>query len=67
MDERRKASLLWGVAGGLAFLVLTQGARLFADLPMGLPRLVPVAVVVGVVTGGLGYIVEGRLARNRQV
>ncbi|MDZ7849699.1 MAG: hypothetical protein U5K70_02400 [Halodesulfurarchaeum sp.] len=67
MDDRTKASLLWGLAGGLAFLVLVQTSRLFAALELGLPRLVPVAVAVFAATAGLGWLVEGRLARKRQV
>jgi hypothetical protein len=67
MDERLRASLLWGLAGGLAFLVLAQGARLVSEIDVGLGRLLPVAVIVFAVTAGLGYAVEGRLARNRQV
>jgi len=30
MDPRRKDSLLWGIVGGLAFLVLVQGYELVA-------------------------------------
>lgn len=67
MDARTKASLLWGIAGGLTFLVLSQAARLVADLPLGLARLIPVAIVVAVVTASLGYVVERRLASKRQV
>ncbi len=67
MDARTKASLLWGVAGGLTFLVLAQAARLVADLPLGLAKLMPVAIVVAVLTGSLGYVVDGRLAPKRQV
>jgi hypothetical protein len=67
MDERTKASLLWGVAGGLAFLVLVQTARLLTDLSLGLPAVFPVAVLVAVVTALLGWVVEGGLAGKRQV
>lgn len=67
MDARTKASLLWGLAGGLAFLVLVQTGRLFAELQLGLPRLFPVAIGVFAVTAGLGWLVEGRLGTKRQV
>ena len=67
MDDRVQASLLWGLAGGLAFLVLAQGARLVSEVNIGLGRQLPVAVGVFAVTAGLGYVIETRLARNRQV
>lgn len=67
MDERTKASLLWGVAGGLAFLVLVQAARLLTDLSLGLPAVFPIAILVAVVTALLGWVIEGGLAGKRQV
>ena len=67
MDERTKASLLWGVAGGLAFLVLVQAARLLTFLSLGLAAVVPVAVLVAVVSTLLGWIVEGAHGEKRQV
>lgn len=67
MDDRTKSSLLWGLAGGLTFLVLAQTTRLFAELDLGLTRLFPIAIGVFAVTAGLGYLVEGRLAQKRQV
>ncbi|MGM0371081.1 MAG: hypothetical protein ACQEQJ_01070 [Halobacteriota archaeon] len=69
MDPRTRASLLWGAAGALTFLVLAQTTRLFGpiELGMGLPKLLPVALAVFAVSAWLGYVVEGRLAQNRQV
>ena len=67
MDARTKASLLWGLAGGLAFLVLVQTGRLVADLELGLSQSIPVAIGVFAVTAGLGWLVEGRLGPKRQV
>jgi hypothetical protein len=67
MDRRTRLSLVWGLAGGLTFLVLVQTTRLFGDLSLGVPRVAPIAVAVFAVTGGLGWIVEGRLGENRQV
>jgi hypothetical protein len=69
MDERVRLSLLWGAAGALTFLVLAQTTRLFGpiELGMGLPTLLPIAVAVFAVTAGLGYVVEGTMATNRQV
>ncbi|PYZ03067.1 hypothetical protein C8039_13215 [Halogeometricum sp. wsp3] len=48
MDPRTKASLLWGVVGGLAFLVLIQGYELLAGVPVSIPAKARVAVVVGI-------------------
>ncbi|MFW5900597.1 MAG: hypothetical protein ACOCTH_02335 [Halodesulfurarchaeum sp.] len=67
MDARTKASLLWGFTGALLFLVLAQATRLMSELAIGLGELGPGAVVVFAATTGLGYLIEGRLARNRQV
>ena len=67
MDDRTKASLLWGLTGALLFLVLAQATRLMSELAIGLSELGPVAVVVFAATTGLGYLIEGRLARKRQV
>ncbi|MFB6086459.1 MAG: hypothetical protein ABEJ84_06595 [Halodesulfurarchaeum sp.] len=64
MDDRLRASLRWGLAGGLAFLVLVQGTQLVAGLEVGLPLSIPVAVGVSIATAGLGWLVEGRLARK---
>jgi hypothetical protein len=46
MDPHRKAALLWGVVGGLAFLVLVQGYELATDRAVTVP--VKFAVTVGV-------------------
>jgi len=67
MDQRTKLSLLWGLIGGLTFLVLVQTTRLFADLSLGLPSVFPIALGVFAVTAGLGWLVEGRLGGKRQV
>lgn len=46
MDPHRKAALLWGIVGGLAFLVLVQGYELATDRAVTVP--VKFAVAVGV-------------------
>lgn len=55
MDEHRKASVLWGLVGGLSFLVLLQGYELVAAERVD--WLVKFAVALLVVAGasGLSY------------
>ena len=67
MDERTRASLLWGVISALAFLVLAQGYRLFEDLGVGLPTLLGVAVVVFAVGATGSHLVGRRLDRKRHI
>lgn len=65
MTPRRKSALLWGVVGLLAFLVLVQGYQLVGGVtPLGFLGKLAIGVVVGVVTAGASYLVEGRLARK---
>jgi hypothetical protein len=45
--------LLWGVVGGLAFLVLVQGYELLTDERIAVVVKVSVALGVGVVSAGL--------------
>ncbi|EMA19904.1 hypothetical protein [Haloarcula argentinensis] len=64
MDPRTKASLLWGVVGGLAFLVLIQGYELLAGVPVSIPAKAGVAVAVGVGTTLASYRMQPRLFGN---
>jgi len=57
---RTKSSLLWGVVGGLSFLVLVQGYELIGEPGIDLGAKFGVTLVVGVVTVGVAYAVEGR-------
>jgi hypothetical protein len=61
MEPRLKASLLWGLVGALAFLVLVQGYELL-DGP-GVSFLVKLAVATGVFGGATAasYVAEGWL------
>jgi hypothetical protein len=49
VNPRTKASVLWGVVGGLAFLVLVQGYELIAGV--GVTALVKAAVALLVAVG----------------
>jgi len=53
MDDRTRASLLWGLVGALAFLVLVQGYDLVRAAPLDLPGRFGVAVLVGAVAAAL--------------
>ena len=64
MDARRKDSLLWGVVGGLAFLVLVQGYELVADESVALTVKAGVAVAVLAVTALAAHALRPRLAGN---
>lgn len=66
MDPEVKSSLLWGVVGGLAFLVLLQGYQLLADQVAGVELVAGVAVVVGTVTAVVAQLLRPRL-RARSV
>jgi predicted membrane channel-forming protein YqfA (hemolysin III family) len=62
MSPRTKSSLLWGLVGVLAFLVLVQGYRLV----VGSPRIDALAVggvalLVGAAAAGATYALEPRL------
>ena len=64
--ERVKASVLWGVVGGLAFLVLYQGYLLAGG--DGVPGTAVVGVALAVAAGAtaLAYYGEGWLTRRNK-
>jgi hypothetical protein len=66
MDARQKDSLLWGVVGGLAFLVLVQGYELVADESVALTVKAGVAVAVLAVTALAAHALRPRLAGNER-
>lgn len=61
MRPRTKASLLWGVVGGMTFLVLAQGYRLVAPFDPGYPTLFGVALVVTAAAAGAAHVVAAVL------
>ncbi|PSP86029.1 hypothetical protein BRC96_00370 [Halobacteriales archaeon QS_6_64_34] len=61
MDPRTKSSLLWGVVGALAFLVLLQGYELLAGQRVTLGAKAGVAVVVAVAGTLLTYVARDHL------
>jgi hypothetical protein len=61
LHPRTKSSLLWGLVGALAFLVLVQGYDLTVGLDVGFLARFGVAAVVGAVAAGLSYRLLPRL------
>ncbi|WP_277542539.1 hypothetical protein [Haloarcula laminariae] len=64
MRSRAKNSLLWGVVGALAFLVLLQGYELVAGQRVTVAAKAGVAVAVLVGATALSYAARGRLPGN---
>ncbi|WP_224447948.1 hypothetical protein [Haloprofundus salilacus] len=66
MNRRVKSSLLWGLVGVFAFLVLAQGYDLLVEgLPASFLARVGIALVVGAVAAGVSYVAEPRLLARR--
>ena len=64
MHPQTKSSLLWGVVGALAFLVLLQGYELLSGQRVTLGAKFGVAVVVAAAGGLLTHAARGRLPGN---
>jgi hypothetical protein len=64
MDPRLKASVLWGLVGAMAFLVLVQGYHLFADDFLGIGPMAAGALVVLVATTTAAHTLRPRLTQN---
>ncbi|MBX0286565.1 hypothetical protein [Haloarcula salinisoli] len=64
MEPRTKSSLLWGVVGGLAFLVLLQGFELVTGQRVTVAAKAGVAVAVLVGATALTYAARNRLPGN---
>jgi hypothetical protein len=61
VNPRVKSSLLWGLIGVLAFLVLLQGYELYTDYRYTVGVKVGTALVVGVGVPILTYVADGYL------
>jgi hypothetical protein len=65
MTPRRKSSLLWGLVGALAFLVLVQGYRLLVGpLRIGPAPIAGVALLVGALAASITHLLEPRMHEN---
>jgi hypothetical protein len=67
MRPRTKASLLWGLVGALAFLVLVQGYDLVVGLDVGFAARLGVALVVGAVAAGLTHRLRPRFGAKGRI
>ena len=61
LDPVVASSLLWGVIGGLAFLVLVQGYELLVGPGVSAAVTFGVAVVVTAVSAVSAHLVRGRV------
>lgn len=66
LDPERKSSVLWGVIGGLSFLVLIQGYHLVTGEFVGVWVMAGVAVLVGVVSGVTTHLLRPRVAQQNE-
>ena len=66
MRPRVKASLLWGVVGLLAFLVLLQGYELATGYRYALGVKAAAALAVAVGSTGVSYVAEPRLFEQKE-
>ena len=63
MDTGRKSSLLWGLVGGLTFLVLVQTYHLVTDGFLPVPTVAVVAVAVTLASAAFAHLLRPRLRR----
>lgn len=61
MNQETRTALLWGVIGGLGFLVLLQGYELLADRRVDWLVKFGVAVLVGIVATATTRLLQDRL------
>lgn len=66
MDPERKASLLWGVVGGLSFLVLVQGYELAVGTRVGVGSKAGIALAVAAVAALLTHLARPRVHGNER-
>lgn len=66
MEPHQKASVLWGVVGGLAFLVLVQGYELLAGTAVTVLAKAGVALAVAATVTAAAYVVRPRLYGNER-
>jgi hypothetical protein len=66
MDPRHKASVLWGVVGGLAFLVLVQGYELVAGAGVTVLAKAGVGLAVAAIVTVAAHALRPRLRGNER-
>ena len=63
MDPAAKSSLLWGLVGGLSFLVLIQGYHLFGGDFVGFRVMGGVTIAVFAVTAIMSHLIRPFVVR----
>lgn len=66
LDPERKSSFLWGLIGGLSFLVLIQGYHLVSGEFVGIWVMAGVAVLVGVVSGVATHLLRPQVPQENE-
>lgn len=61
IEPEVKSSLLWGVVGAFAFLVLIQGYHLVTGEFVGIAAMAGVAIVVGAVSAVTTHLLRPRV------
>ena len=61
MNQSRKDSLLWGLVGGLAFLVMVQGYELLTEWALAASLKVGIAVVVAAIAAEATHLLRPHL------
>jgi len=64
MDPEVRSSLLWGLIGALAFLVLVQGYQLLTEEFVGVAVGAGLTLLVGIVTAGATYFARPLLRKQ---
>ncbi|AGB30661.1 hypothetical protein Natpe_0739 [Natrinema pellirubrum DSM 15624] len=62
IGPRTKSAVLWGLVGGLAFLVLVQGYALLVTPLVPITGALALALGVGLASGLGAYLLEPRIA-----
>ncbi len=62
IGPRTKSAVLWGLVGGLAFLVLVQGYALLVAPLVSITGALALAAAVGIGAGLGAYLLEPRIA-----
>ncbi|OAQ52400.1 hypothetical protein HTG_12310 [Natrinema mahii] len=62
IGPRTKSAVLWGLVGGLAFLVLVQGYALLVAPLVSITAALALALPVGIGAGLGAYLLEPRIA-----
>jgi hypothetical protein len=66
LAPRTKASVLWGVVGAMAFLVLVQGYELLFGPAISLVAKAGVTLVVTVATAGSAHVVDRSVSAGNE-